>query len=114
MNMGRHQQAALAETSPTLTHLAGTRLYFLEHLRVALTMLVIVHHLAITYSVVAPWYYIEPPNDETVSFLLGLLVLFNQAFFMGLFFLISGYFTPGSYERKGARAFLWDRVVRLG
>ena len=38
----------------------------------------------------------------------------SQSFFMGCLFLISGYFTPGSYDRKGPRRFLLDRVVRLG
>lgn len=33
---------------------------------------------------------------------------------MGLFFLIAAYFTPGSYDRKGGRAFLRDRLIRLG
>lgn len=90
------------------------RLYFLDYVRVALTMLVVVHHLAITYSVVAPWYYIEIPNSENAALILGILVLINQAFFMGLFFLIAGYFTPASFDRKGARHFLRDRVIRLG
>ncbi len=33
---------------------------------------------------------------------------------MGLFFLLSGYFTPGSFERKGPARFLKDRLLRLG
>ena len=33
---------------------------------------------------------------------------------MGVFFLIAGYFTPGSYDRKGTASFLRDRLVRLG
>ena len=33
---------------------------------------------------------------------------------MGLFFLISGYFVPRAYDRKGATAFLKDRFRRLG
>lgn len=33
---------------------------------------------------------------------------------MGLFFLISGYFVPGAYDRKGAIRFLTDRLLRLG
>lgn len=37
-----------------------------------------------------------------------------QAFSMGLFFLISGYFTPSSYERKGSGRFAKDRLLRLG
>jgi glucan biosynthesis protein C len=33
---------------------------------------------------------------------------------MGLFFFLSGYFTPASFERKGAGRFLKDRLLRLG
>jgi hypothetical protein len=33
---------------------------------------------------------------------------------MGLFLLISAYFVPGSYDRKGAGRFLKDRLIRLG
>jgi surface polysaccharide O-acyltransferase-like enzyme len=38
----------------------------------------------------------------------------NAAFFMGLFFFISGYLLPAAYDRKGARQFLIDRFKRLG
>jgi peptidoglycan/LPS O-acetylase OafA/YrhL len=40
-------------------------------------------------------------------------ILLNQGYFMGLLFLIAGYFTPGSFDRKGPRPFLRDRVIRL-
>jgi glucan biosynthesis protein C len=33
---------------------------------------------------------------------------------VGFFFLIAGYFTPGSYDRKGFWPFLRDRLIRLG
>jgi Acyltransferase family len=38
----------------------------------------------------------------------------NQAFVMGLFFLLAGYFTPVSYDRKGQWRFIADRLLRLG
>jgi len=38
----------------------------------------------------------------------------NNAYFMYLFFFISGFFTPGSLDKKGLREFLRDRVKRLG
>jgi surface polysaccharide O-acyltransferase-like enzyme len=93
---------------------AQARLFFVDHLRVFLTILVVIHHLAITYGAVAIWYYVEPPQNPITPMVTGLLVLLNQAFFMGAFFLIAGYFTPGAYDRKGANAFLRDRFVRLG
>jgi surface polysaccharide O-acyltransferase-like enzyme len=90
------------------------RLFFIDNLRVALTMLVIVHHLAITYGAAGAWYYQDPNRNMPTTIILSLLVATDQAFFMGLFFLISAYFTPGSYDRKGGRAFLWERFLRLG
>ena len=33
---------------------------------------------------------------------------------MGALFLIAGYFTPGSFDRKGPGSFLKDRLLRLG
>lgn len=36
-----------------------------------------------------------------------------QAFFMGLLFLLAGYFTPASYDRKGSGHFILDRLTRL-
>jgi glucan biosynthesis protein C len=40
--------------------------------------------------------------------------IYCQSFFMGLFFFISGLFTPRSIERKGPARFVLDRLVRLG
>jgi fucose 4-O-acetylase-like acetyltransferase len=33
---------------------------------------------------------------------------------MGVLFLISGYVSPGSLDRKGPRRFVTDRLIRLG
>ena len=38
----------------------------------------------------------------------------NQSYFMSLFFFVSGYFVPASYDRKGRHDFLKDRFHRLG
>lgn len=91
------------------------RLLFIDNLRILLTILVILVHLAITYGApVGSWYYHEgqPGMIESVFFVFFLAV--SQSFFMGFFFLISGYFTTGSYDRKGAWHFFKDRLLRLG
>jgi fucose 4-O-acetylase-like acetyltransferase len=46
--------------------------------------------------------------------LLTFFVVTVQAFFMGFFFLLAGYFTPASLERKGYARFIGDRFLRLG
>ncbi|HUX87787.1 MAG TPA: hypothetical protein VMW65_12355, partial [Chloroflexota bacterium] len=80
-------------------------------LRVALIVLVVLHHLAVIYAANTGFYYLEPAYQDVPALLvLVIFQLLNQAYFMG-FFLISGYFTPGSFDRKGAAAFLKDRLV---
>ncbi len=79
-------------------------------------MLVIVHHASITYGAGGSWYFEDVDKTQmTVSIvLLTLFTAVNQSFFMGLFFFLSGYFTPGSYDRKSPGKFLADRFIRLG
>ena len=98
-----------------------SRLFFLDHLRTFLAILVVLHHVALVYGAsVQGFYYLEPPfiSPGVINPLayLALLVfaLFNQAWFMGAFFLLAGYFTPGSFDRKGAGSFLKNRLLRLG
>ena len=94
---------------------AKPRLLYIDNLRILLTILVILHHLAIGYGAPGNNIYVETGEISTVStILLTLFVAINQAFFMGFFFMISSYFTPGSYDRKGAGAYVLDRLKRLG
>jgi peptidoglycan/LPS O-acetylase OafA/YrhL len=94
--------------------MATGRLAYLDNLRVALTVLVVYHHTAITYGASGNWYYVEPTDPGLVGVVLTLFVTFNQSFFLGAFFLLSGLFAPASYDRTGPWRFLADRVTRLG
>lgn len=100
-------------TSNTLQKavIAAKRMHYLDHLKVALTMLVIAHHASQPY---APMGGEWPISNPTTSAVLMPFQTVNAAFFMGLFFLISGYFVSGAYERKGAGVFLKRRLIRLG
>lgn len=76
-----------------------------------------IHHTAITYGADGSWVYedVEPTKGLSVTvIILTLFTAINQSFFMGLFFFLSGYFTPPSFEQKGAGVFLKDRLIRLG
>ena len=105
-----HKAAAAAREKVV----AGGRMFFVDNLRVFLTILVVLHHLAITYGADGSWFYRERPTTELAGILLTLFLILNQFYFMGLFFLISGYFVPGAVDRKGGWRFLKDRLVRLG
>jgi fucose 4-O-acetylase-like acetyltransferase len=90
------------------------RLLFIDNLRILLITLVIMLHLSITYGGAGSWYYKDGRPDD-ISFVL--LTWHNgtvQAFSMGFLFMISGYFTAVSYDRKGPWRFLKDRLLRLG
>jgi glucan biosynthesis protein C len=90
---------------------AKSRVVYLDKLKVALTVLVIAHHAGQAYGPTGGQWPIFSPER---SALLGPFFAVNAAFFMGLFFLISGYFVPRAYDRKGATTFLKDRFRRLG
>src|SRR5512136_747712 len=94
---------------------ATTRLLFIDNIRVFLTILVILHHTMIIYAASGNWgLYMEGRQDDITKALGGWFCAVNQAYFMSLFLLISAYFVPGSYDRKGAGQFLKDRLIRLG
>jgi glucan biosynthesis protein C len=93
---------------------AATRLLFIDNIRVLLTVLVVLHHLMITYTGTGSWYYEEGTPDIVSAAFGAWFLAVNQSYFMGLFLLIAAYFVPGAYERKGAARFIKDRMVRLG
>ena len=95
------------------TGTAAPRLLFVDNLRLGLISLVVLHHVALTYGAAGLFYYVEfHPSGFSRSLLI--FVLTNQAWFMGAFFLVAGYFTPASFDRKGPVLFLRDRLLRLG
>jgi glucans biosynthesis protein C len=88
-----------------------TRLYYLDNLRVALTVLIIAHHVAQAYGPTGgDW----PIQEVARSPLLGPFFTVNRSFFMSLFFMIAGYFAAPSCDAKGPRAFMRGRALRLG
>lgn len=93
---------------------SSSRIFFVDYLRAAIITLVILHHLAVVYSATTVFYYVEPTSDYPTLAVLIIFELLNQAWFMGLFFLISGYFSPVSFDRKGPKQFTKDRLIRLG
>jgi surface polysaccharide O-acyltransferase-like enzyme len=89
-------------------------LFFVDNLRILLIIMLVLHHLAITYGHSGMWYYLDGLPDDITVLIATLFTAVNQAFFLAFFFMISGYFTPGSYDRKGPWPFLKDRLLRLG
>src|SRR5512135_497646 len=104
-----------AATTATVQAKAAGRLLFIDNIRVLLTILVILFHTMIIYAGSGSWGFYTEGRQDTLTAVLGTwFCAVNQAYFMGFFLLISAYFVPGSYDRKGAGHFLKDRLIRLG
>jgi hypothetical protein len=91
------------------------RLAWVDQLRTLVIVLVVNMHACVTYSHVGRWYMKEdpdPPPYIKVAFVFWQGHL--QSFFMGVLFLVAGYFAHGSLSRRGPAAFVRERLVRLG
>ncbi len=108
-----HEPVMTASVAPAAS--ARPRLEFIDNLRWVMILLVISMHAAVTYSHLGSWYFMEDPRP-TEGVLIGFATyqVFLQAFFMGLLFLIAGYFVPAAFDRKGFGRFLRERAIRLG
>ncbi|WP_163322667.1 acyltransferase family protein [Draconibacterium mangrovi] len=91
-----------------------SRLFYIDNLRIFLICLVVLLHFNITYGAPGDWYYNESEAGMPEMILQAMFNITNQAFFMGMFFFISAYFTAASIKRKTTGRFLKDRLVRLG
>ncbi len=104
-----------ARPAPALTSAPAlapaNRIFYLDALRIVLTILVIVHHVGQAYGPTGGYW---PVQEHARAAVLGPFFTVNRSFFMSLFFMISGYFMVGAYQRNGFGRFLRSRLVRLG
>ena len=104
---------------------SSTYNHALGYLRGFLVVLVVAHHAALAYHPFAPpvpasliaqprWWGAFPVVDAHKWSGAGLLVGFNDMFFMSLMFFLSGLFVWHGLTHKGPAKFLRDRLLRLG
>lgn len=117
--------AAPATTKAAPARVAAARNLPVGYLRAFVTLLVLAHHSVIAYHTAAPapgaaftqapfLWSAFPIVDAQRWAGYTLLVGLNDIYFMALMFFISGLFVWDSLKRKGAGAFVRDRLVRLG
>jgi hypothetical protein len=76
----------------------------------------------VTYGGRGSWYYYATLNETNPADIFTIITLYMIAgiaaillpSIMGLFFLMGGYFSPKSLERKGVSSFWKERILRLG
>lgn len=92
---------------------------WIDYLRSFITVLVVAHHAALSYTTWASFdsiAYIRSTHavvDRQRWAGFDVFVNFNDVFFMSLMFFIGGLFLVKSIQKKGRAAFLADRVYRL-
>jgi surface polysaccharide O-acyltransferase-like enzyme len=96
-NAGANDQATIAQG----------RITALDRARTFGTLLVLIYHSVIDYTIFG--------NGDSMRWLgFDLVALFSDSFFMAFMFLISGLFVHDSLARQGAAGYLRHRAWRLG
>jgi glucans biosynthesis protein C len=113
--MAANTPAAEIASPPSPRPPAKPRLLYIDNLRIVLISMVVLLHLAITYGAEGDWFYNETvPENVGSAVVLTLYTTIAQAFTLAFFMMISSYFNPPAYDRKGPRAFVVDKLKRLG
>jgi len=87
------------------------RLFYLDNLKIFLILLVILHHTGQGYGPTGGWWFYMTSQPEKLEWM-GRFFCVNASFFMGLFFMISGYFFAPSFDKKGFKKYTIDKLVR--
>ena len=77
-------------------------------------VIIVLHHVAVAYGGSGGWPLKETPTDEISPIIFLFFNGINQSYVLSFFYLLSGYFVPRSYDKKGPKIFLKDRLIRLG
>ena len=113
------QSAGVGPSTPPSSTVATParkpRLRYSDNLRIVLISMVVLLHLAISYGAIGDWSYDEKvPESMASGIALTLYTTIAQSFTLAFFYMISSYFNPAAYDRKGPWAFLKDKLKRLG
>ncbi len=98
-------------TSPATSTSPADRIDYLDNLRALAMLLGVFLHAALAYA--HPAQSIWLATDISSSTAVDVSIWFIHLFRMSLFFLLSGYFAKLVIERKGLRAFMWNRLLRI-
>jgi glucans biosynthesis protein C len=115
-NTGSTQLSTLeGEDGSLLLPTSKQRSHYLDNLKVFLTATVVMHHTICAFVGTSWFYGIGNFKGNTFKSFGNATLLLNQSYFMSLFFFISGYFIPPSYNKKTTDyQFLCGKLKRLG
>ena len=100
--------------APAARQLGAARLVFLDNLKAALTVIVVLHHVFGAFAGGGSLGLSTGNFRNALQPVLIYLQIMDQAWFMCAFFFLSALMAPASLARKGARSYMADRLRRLG
>lgn len=86
-----------------------TRLSHLDGMKIFLSILVVMHHSALAYTIHETW----PIRETQLTSALKPFISVNATFFMGAFFFIAGILAPSSFAKLGFKSFIFSKAKRL-
>ena len=104
----------VAGTRPDEGPTAGSRVGWMDTLRVTAIAGVIVMHAATAYILDIDWYYQERTTSALTSTLVAFPALLGGLFGLGPLFFLAGLLSVASLARKGPGGFARGRLLRLG
>ncbi|WP_303310928.1 acyltransferase family protein [Hymenobacter sp. BT730] len=87
----------------------SSRLHSLDALRSTMMLLCVIFHSALAYAVYAPFPVKDIQRSPGYDYMLVSLLTFG----MPVFFVMAGLFSHLVYQKRGAKAFLQDRLKRI-
>jgi glucan biosynthesis protein C len=93
------------------THRESDRIHYLDNMRALAMLIGVFLHAVLAYA--DPTQIVWMATDPQSSVFVDAAFSFIHLFRMGLFFLISGYFARLLINRKGVKAFIRNRFVRI-
>mmetsp|Transcript_96383 Transcript_96383/g.249243 ORF Transcript_96383/g.249243 Transcript_96383/m.249243 type:complete len:510 (-) Transcript_96383:576-2105(-) len=91
----------------------GSRMVYLDNLKIVMTAVMMTFHIVGSFNGGGTNFSVGAYESSFTRFGHWFMDV-NEAYFMALFFFISGFFTPGSFDKKGPFLFLQDKCKRLG
>lgn len=107
---GRPSVSSMAKEA-MVAGVASQRIHYLDNLRAMAMLLGVYLHAAFAYAAPSQSFWLATDPDSSVA--IDASIWFIHLFRMSLFFLLSGYFAKLVIDRKGNRAFLVGRIVRI-
>ncbi len=104
-------EKAITEKTELTSDLMNQRIHYLDQVRALAMLTGVFFHAAVTYSTGAQniWFLTDVKSSDSLS----IFFIFSHLFRMALFFFVAGFFANFLIQKRGVKAFLKNRAIRI-